>query len=156
LAAGSSQAAATGLLRSGQYVAPPPAPQEVCYINAFDPAWGAPPDKVRGVPLRFNPDLGAYEFDAGYAQRNANLDGYPIAAESFRVLFDQWNGGSMLQPYKVAGSSTWRYRWIPRARVVHCGEPPTIPTLGRFDDSSSAGSLALDGLSDSQTTLKSY
>jgi hypothetical protein len=93
----------------------------VCVVNGFDPAWGAPPSKVMGVPLRFRSDLGAYEFDASVAQSSGTLNTSSVERGMFRKLLERWNQGLMMQPYKKVGDPTWQYRWIPRARNVSCG-----------------------------------
>ncbi len=120
------------MVRRGQYVPPPPAPQETCLMNAFDPAWGTPPGAISGVPVAFDSALGAYRFDVAHAQAGGNLDQDLVASRTFKELWRRWEQGMMLQPYKVEGSAAWRYRWIPRVRNVVCGpqayasySPPT-------------------------------
>ena len=106
-----------------QYVPPPPAPQDVCLVNGFDPRWGTPPGEWRGVVMRFEPTLGAYGFDAASIPvREAFLrTGDTRLRDWYEEVASRYRTGFMLQPYPTDdGSGQWAFRWIPRRQEVVC------------------------------------
>lgn len=121
-----------------QHVPAVPAQQETCIVNRFRPEWGTPPGWYNGVPLDFDPSLGAYTFNSArddYVDRlheyreqtlKQQLEGGPVdpALYSFmrwhNHLASQYRSGFMLQPYKSHGDERWRTRWIPQRRAVSC------------------------------------
>ena len=106
--------------RPGVSMPPPPAPQTVCLVNHFDPAWGVPPPAYRGLHMDFDGALGAYRFDDAEAQRRHNLHRNNLARDTYKWMSRAWEAGAMLQPYKVQGARRWRFRLIPRGRTVIC------------------------------------
>lgn len=103
----------------GQFLPAPPAPQDVCLVNGFHREWGTPPENVWGVPLPFNPDLGAYLYDPDYAAARVPSAARAKAEQILSELKRRWDLGQLLQPYK-RGDDTWDFRWIPRLRTVAC------------------------------------
>jgi hypothetical protein len=104
----------------------PVVPGEVCLVNEFDPAWGEPPPAYQGVPMRFDPDMGAYEWDLLHAmERLPKREGW-ATNQSFWMdripaLYQQ---NYMIQPFKPAGSDAWKFRQIVRKKNVVCASAP--------------------------------
>ncbi len=113
-----------------QFIPPPPAPQQPCIVNGFDPKWGEPPDEYMGVPLSFDPEVGAYQYDVAETMRGLNLgwssSAGPVAGAAVS-LGQQYATGRMLQPYKLPGRESpgdpWYFRWIAQRREVSCPTP---------------------------------
>ena len=106
-----------------QYVPPPPAPQDFCIVNGFDPRWGTPPGSWRGVVLRFDPALGAYRFDpdSSVVRKNFARVESPELRAWFEEVGQRYRTGYMLQPYRPDdGAGQWAFRWIPRRQEVIC------------------------------------
>jgi hypothetical protein len=109
-------------------VAPPPAPQVVCLTNGFDERWGSPPSTYKDIALRFDPAVGAYRFDFGYA-----ISASPGAREGRpdyeRFVFDgvqrNFEAGMLLFPFRRTLASPWEYRWDypPNPPIVACSTP---------------------------------
>jgi hypothetical protein len=109
----------------GQFLPAPPASQNVCVVNGFDPAWGVPPSSVWGLPLPFDQSIGAYRFDPEYAASKVDAATLRSLADKQEKVAQQWHTGLMLQPYMR--SDAWDFRWIPRLRTMVC--PPSLNDL---------------------------
>jgi hypothetical protein len=107
----------------GQYLPAPPAPQDVCVVNGFDPAWGRPPERVWGLRMRFDESVAAYVYDYEYSTAGVNLDYDRLARQTLAEVKRAWDDGRMLQPYR-RDDDTWQYRWIPRMRTLTCAPNP--------------------------------
>jgi len=105
-------------------VAPPPAPQQVCLVNGYDPRWGPPPPSYLGVPLQFDVLSGSYVFDQAWAIKNSPRISHGQQAWSRadynRIKTSYERSGLTLQPFRRSISSPWEFRW-----VVHT-HPPQI------------------------------
>ena len=107
-------------------IPPPPAPQEVCIVNGYDPAWGAPPSKFRGIPMEFDAALGAYRFDEAYAIRNAGPYYDPgYTRTDFDAVKQTYATGYMVQPYRRSDVPGWSFR-----SIVRTGRPTRECTRG--------------------------
>jgi len=106
-----------------QFVPPPPASQNFCLINGFDPSWGQPPKTYEGVVVQFDPALGAYRF----SPHSPGLFEVFAKTKDERLMrwldnmTERYLQGYMLQPYKPQdGTGRWNVRWIPRRQEVVC------------------------------------
>ena len=98
----------------------PSIPGEICLVNEFDPNWGQPPGTYQNIPMRFDPDIGAYRWDLPYALANLP-SGYVVGyAYWSEVIPARYADGWLLQPYKSPGSDAWQFRWILNQRKVTC------------------------------------
>ena len=105
-----------------QFVPPPPASQDYCIVNGFDPMWGQPPTTYKGVVVRFDPTHGAYEFNPRGKMREAFMNtGDDRLLRWFHEMEERFHSGYMLQPYMPEdGKGKWDFRWIPRRQEVIC------------------------------------
>ena len=117
--AGATAASSTFQPASSQCLPPLPAPQQVCIVNGFEPNWGTPPADYRSVPLIFDPELGAYQFDMEYAKRQLR-DPSNVTMVWIRDVAAHYASGLMLQPYKRPDDDMWYFRWITQHRRVNC------------------------------------
>lgn len=109
-------------------VPPPPVPQKVCLTNGFDDRWGAPPSTYKDIALQFDPSVGAYRFDFGYAVTASpgSREGRPLYD---RFVFDgikrTFDAGLLLFPFRRNLASPWEYRWDypPRPPIIVCSTP---------------------------------
>ncbi len=105
----------------GRMIPALPATQEVCVMGGFDPSWGTPPGAVQGLPVHFDPSIGAYRFDSAYSHSRKNVDADLVAARFYEQQRRRWKeAGLALQPFKRPGTSRWAYRWIPNVKTAQC------------------------------------
>jgi len=123
-----------GWMGRGQQLPAFPALQGACVINDFDPAWGVPPDHFGNLPLRFDPEIGAYRLEPGYVRERVHLEKDPVARRLFEQYRLKWGIEKlMLQPYKQPGDARWHFRWIPRMRGIRCPSGTSAPPSYRTE-----------------------
>jgi hypothetical protein len=93
-----------------------------CRVNGFNPAWGAPPSTYLGIPLQFDPSMGAYRFDRAFAiEKGKRPSGQATFLESdLTTLEVMYKSKHMLQPFKEEGQSEWEFRRLPARREEVC------------------------------------